>query len=603
MSLELLAPAGSPASLRAAVEAGADAVYMGAFWNARMRGRNFSQDELAKAIAYCRKEGVKSCITLNILAQEEELRKIKNYVKEIYEFGADAFIVQDLGVARIVQEVATEAELHASTQMSLHNSKTAKILKGLGFERAVLARELSAEQAKKIKENSGMGVEVFAHGALCYSYSGKCLFSFVQSKRSANRGACAQMCRLPFKLFCNGKQVKEGYLTSTKDLNLAGKIPEIKKAGIDCIKIEGRLKGAEYVGSVVKAYRKAIDTGENVDLSKFTSRGYTGGYLFSDAGRNGLLNPKRSEFAGKRVGKVVKTTKAGAIVKLSSKLRIGDSVRSSGSGKVMKIHRMYENGKEVRESSRECVLKIKSLSKGNSLNKVAQAKFEDEFLGKVGEEKIRESREWEIEGNFFNYSPVPKLVYMDRGWKDFSVPKGSLFVVPWERAEEGIAKSGGTAGGFAIRTPRVIFDEEMESVEKKMKELADAGPYAFMVSELCLAEKYPIIVSQYANVSNTLSASAWGKLGDVKGIVAALEVSPSKAKKIGFIPFTGRQVELMISENDFFNEHNVPEGAECELVDPNGNRYPVIRRNGRTVVLSPKERDIRGEMEKFSAGE
>ena len=378
--VELLAPAGNPTTLKAAVEAGADAVYMGSnLWNARLRARNFTNKELGKAIGYCHKNNAKAYITLNTIVFEEELPGMAEQVRFVYESGADAIIVQDLAVARMARETGNDMEIHASTQLSTHNSKTAAMLKKLGFSRTVLARELSLEQVKKIKENSGIGVEVFCHGALCYSYSGKCLWSFYQTGRSGNRGACAQLCRFPWKALCDHKLIEKGYLTSTKDLNLLEKIPEIAISDIDCIKIEGRLKDASYVNEVVSAYRAAID-GKELKSIKPTLRGYTTGYLFGEVRKEKLTNPKSQQYSGIKIGEVTKIYRDGAVVKLSGKLKIGDLVRSTSSGKHLEIFRIFMDGKEVKESHTECMLKIKTLKRGDVLFKVEKAKVDEEFL-------------------------------------------------------------------------------------------------------------------------------------------------------------------------------------------------------------------------------
>ena len=584
MRTELLAPVGSPASLRAAVEAGADAVYLGAMWNARMRARNFTMDELARAFVYCRKNGVRAYVTVNTLMFENEIAQVADYIKQVYEFGANALLVQDLGVAAIAREVAPEIELHASTQLSTHNSKTAGILKKMGFKRAVLARELSIEQAKKIRENSGIDVEVFAHGALCYSYSGKCLFSQIQTGRSGNRGVCAQLCRMPWKLYCDGKEIKKGYLTSTKDLCTVNRAQEIQEAGICSIKLEGRLKGAEYVGAMVRAYRKALDNGEPADLGKLTSRGYTEGYLFGAANTEKLVNPKASAFRGKLVGKVEKTGPNGATVKLFSTIAKGDSLRTSRSGRTVELFRIYQKGKEVERASGECTLMIKTLKAGDELLKVERASIEDDFLSGVKAARVISGRLFSYHKPRFGFN-IPRLFYADSKKEIANAPKGSCCVLPWEEADELALQEAKTAGvKIAVETPRVAFDRELPEVERKMKALSEYSPYAFLASELSLVSDYSTIVSAYANVCNTLAAKEWMKLGKVSGIVAAMEVPKINAESLGFSTYSGKNVELVISENDLFSELELPKG-ECFLVDPRGNRLRILRRNNRTVIM------------------
>ncbi|MBU0586507.1 U32 family peptidase [Candidatus Micrarchaeota archaeon] len=575
MAIELLAPAGSPASLRAVVEAGADSVYMGAGWNARMRARNFSIEELGKAIAYSRKNGVKSYIVLNTIIFENEISSAWDYIKKIYEFGADALIVQDLGVGKIAREIAPEMELHASTQMSVHNSKTAEILKKMGYSRIVLARELSIDQAKAIKRNANVEVEVFAHGAMCYSYSGKCLFSFIQTGRSGNRGACAQMCRFPWKLLHNGKEVRKGYLTSTKDLNILEHIDKVKRAGIDAIKIEGRLKGAEYVKAVVSAYRKGIDNGEYCDLTQYGLRDYTSGYLFGEAKTNKLTNPKKSGFSGKRIGEVIGNS---GEVRVWGLIKKGDLIRTANSGKKITIFRIFVHGREVEEARGECKLAIRSLKKGDVLFKVERMKFEDDFLGSYCALKSRVPKKYVMPMDKLELR-IKDMIFASDEQEALAVPKGKAVCVPWETDAELVKRC---RAEVFVDTPRIVFDDELDAVLKKIRGF-EAG---FMVSELALSDIGRIVVSHYANVSNSLAAREWMNLGKVEGVVSSVELMANAAKRIGFINYTGNRLELMISENNLFKDLEVDEKGRWELKDPKGNKFRILKRNGRTVVIS-----------------
>lgn len=584
MKMELLAPVGSPASLRAAVEAGADSVYMGAIWNARARARNFSQPELASAISYCHKNGVLAYITLNTLIFEKEMPLVAEYIRFACEHSADALIVQDLGVAKMAQEIAPSLPLHASTQLSVHNSKTASIYKKFGFSRLILAREVSLEQAEKIRKNSGAEVETFCHGALCYSYSGKCFFSLMQTSRSANRGACSQMCRFPWKLYCNGKYVKSGYLTSAKDLNALSLMPQIAAAGIACVKIEGRLKDAAYVQGVVSAYRRAIDSGENADLSKFTSRGYTEGYLPNSARAGKLTSPDAPSFSGTLIGKVVKADRNGAHIKLALPLKAGDSIRTSSSGKIIEVFRIYLQGKEVASADGECTLRIKTIRQGDTIYKVARAQIEDDFLRDYPPQKTAAARAYEYGGRKLDFAPLPPIAYL---WNEKQLQSStkSAFAVPLERATTSMLAH---ASRLIIDTPRVAFDSELPALGKKMREISEQRPLAFMASEPSLVSDYPAILSPYANVTNTLAARAWQGFGNIRGAVASLEISQAGEEnaRLGFASYSGYPQELMISENDLFFELGADsERGKYELCDPNGNRFEIIRSGGRTVIL------------------
>ncbi len=280
---ELLAPAGSPEGVRAAVQSGAGAVYMGfGTFNARRNAQGFSHEEMADAIAYCRARNVKSNITLNILVGDRELEDALEDAKFLYEAGADAFIVQDLGLARLIHAHAPDFALHASTQMTIHTLDGAKQARDIGFSRVVLSRECSREEVQLITEQAGVETEVFVHGALCMCYSGQCYLSAVIGQRSGNRGLCAQPCRLPY----NG-----GYPLSLKDLMLAGHVAELADWGVSSLKIEGRMKRPEYAAIVTKVYADLLrehrkpTAGERDILRRVFSRdGFTDGYYTGKKG-------------------------------------------------------------------------------------------------------------------------------------------------------------------------------------------------------------------------------------------------------------------------------------------------------------------------------
>lgn len=285
MSLpELLAPAGSPEGVRAAVQSGAAAVYMGfGTFNARRGAKNFTRDEMAGAIAYCRARGVKTNITLNILVSDREREAALQDARFLYEAGADALIVQDIGLARLLHAHAPSFALHASTQLTISTLDGAKIARELGFSRVVLARETPFDEIRRITQESGVETEIFVHGALCRCYSGQCYLSAVIGRRSGNRGLCAQPCRLPYR--CGGKG-GECYPLSLKDLSLAHHIPEICEAGVASLKIEGRMKRPEYTAVVTAVYaallkeqREPTPQEEDALRRVFSRDGFTDGYF------------------------------------------------------------------------------------------------------------------------------------------------------------------------------------------------------------------------------------------------------------------------------------------------------------------------------------
>ncbi|MDO4866507.1 MAG: U32 family peptidase [Clostridia bacterium] len=306
--MELLAPAGDEAALRAAVQNGADAVYLGAgSFNARRNAGNFDGDALDAAVAYCHARGVKVHVTLNTLVRQDEFRALEAAVEAVNRSGADAVIVQDFGVARTLRRMAPGIALHASTQMAVHNRQGVAFLREAGFDRAVLARELTfGEMAACAKE--GIEIETFVHGALCVACSGQCLMSSLVGGRSGNRGLCAQPCRLPWRL-----EGREGHLLSTRDLCAIDRLAELRNAGVASLKIEGRLKRAEYVAVTVAAYRKALDAlygGGTVDLAAeraelaqmFNRGGFTAGYG-PGVKESELMYPQRPNHVGVEAGR------------------------------------------------------------------------------------------------------------------------------------------------------------------------------------------------------------------------------------------------------------------------------------------------------------
>jgi len=285
--LELLAPAGSMESLRAAVQNGADAVYLGCgAFNARQGAKNFTPDELLEAVSYCHVRGVQVHLTLNTLASDRELPKVAETIRMAARCNVDAFIVQDLGIVSLCREIAPQIPVHASTQMTIHSLEGVKQAAAMGISRVVLSRELSKDDIATICRKSPVEIEVFVHGALCMCYSGQCYLSSVIGTRSGNRGQCAQPCRLPYGF----GRYEDRYPLSLKDNCLIDHLLELDKMGVVSLKIEGRAKRPEYVATVVRIYRSVLDgnpiTKEDVrDLYNIFSRqGFTEGYYTGQIG-------------------------------------------------------------------------------------------------------------------------------------------------------------------------------------------------------------------------------------------------------------------------------------------------------------------------------
>ena len=281
--MELLSPAGSRAALEAAVQSGADAVYMGfGAFNARRNAKNFTDEEFADAVAYCHLRGVRVFLTLNTLLTDRELPQAAEVLRKASQMGVDAVLVQDWGVLTLAQAVTPDLPIHASTQMSLFTSGGARWAERLGMERVVLARELSRDDIANVCRSCGAEIEVFVHGALCMCYSGQCTMSALIGQRSGNRGACAQPCRLPYGV--NGP-CKNQFPLSLKDANLSAYLQELGDMGVACLKLEGRMKRPEYVAVITSIYRRLIDekrgptAAESQALEQAFSRsGFTDGY-------------------------------------------------------------------------------------------------------------------------------------------------------------------------------------------------------------------------------------------------------------------------------------------------------------------------------------
>jgi putative protease len=324
---ELLAPAGSWEALEAAIESGADAVYLaGRRFGARKGAKNFDDSELERAIDHSHLRGVKVYVAVNTLIPEREVEDVARRLVWLHEVGADAVLVQDPGVIRLARDLVPKLELHASTQMTICSLEGARWAAEVGLKRAVLARELSLAEVEEIANGAPLGVEVFVHGALCYSYSGQCLLSSIIGGRSGNRGLCAQPCRKAYRLLRSREQDAYGrpteleevstrgrYLLSTKDLAVYPHLEELVKAPIEALKIEGRMRSPEYVRVVVSIYRRALDAisrGEwapsaedERDLALAFNREFTAGCI-GGAGREDLVSSDRPDNRGLRVGKV-----------------------------------------------------------------------------------------------------------------------------------------------------------------------------------------------------------------------------------------------------------------------------------------------------------
>ncbi|KGK99008.1 hypothetical protein LI82_02950 [Methanococcoides methylutens] len=380
---ELLAPAGNWESFVAAVENGADAVYLGAkTLGARAYAGNFTLEEIQEAIDIAHLRGVRVFVTVNTLVKDEEIGRAAKMLCSLSEYGADAVIVQDIGLLSLAKELVPELPIHASTQMTIHNSEGVRFLEELGVKRVVLAREMSLEEIKTVKQASNIEIETFVHGALCISYSGQCLLSSMIGGRSGNRGHCAQPCRKMYELEKDGELIDTDgpYLLSPKDLNTTEMLPQLIEAGVDSFKIEGRMKRPEYVAGVVSTYRRLIDRymadpdsyfvspEESLVLEQLFNREFTDVYL-EGTSRTGMMSREQPYNRGVVAGTVVgyNSDDRRIIVELSTELELGDGIGAEGLENAGEnITRMVLDGKEVDSGTKGDVVEIPFFEKVRS---------------------------------------------------------------------------------------------------------------------------------------------------------------------------------------------------------------------------------------------
>ena len=527
---ELLSPVGNFECLKAAVQNGADAVYLGSGnFNARARATNFSDETLKEAIRYAKLRNVKVNLTLNTLIKNEEFVDSVNLAIQAYNYGVDSIIIQDLGLANYLLKHYPKIVLHASTQMTVHNLAGVKQLEQLGFSRVVLSRELDINEIKNIKENTKTELEVFIHGALCISYSGQCLLSSIVGGRSGNRGLCAQPCRLPYELIdSKNNKIDSGYLLSPRDLCAIEFLPELVKTGIDCFKIEGRLKSPEYVGTVTRIYRKYIDyiyensNLSNNELSKninkminiknsdtslsdkeellqvFNRGGFSNGHLSKEANRN-LIFKEKSNNEGIYLGKVSTfTEKKGHIsIELESPLSIGDKLKINDNiYTVSELMVGNTNYKSLPIGSKVTIGRMKGdIRKNNKIYRIESKALNESisptFTGEKQFKKIPLFAEINIKEN----SPISLRVWGNSGfYKNLEtiitstiVPeKAQNFPISKEKIISQLSKTGNTE--FEFKEIKVNLDNNL--FIPKISSLNDLRRTALSNLENMVMEKY-----------------------------------------------------------------------------------------------------------------
>lgn len=394
--VELLSPAGDFECLKAAINNGADAVYIGGLnFSARNSAKNFDLNEIEEAVKYAHLRNTKVYLAINTLLTDDELNEAYELVKKYYEMNVDALIIQDLGLYYRVKKDFPDFDLHASTQMHIHNLSGVKNAKHLGFKRVIVARETSLELLKEFCKED-IEIECFIHGALCVSYSGQCLMSSFTKDRSANRGECAQCCRMKYYYSDSNKiyNSQTEYLLSPKDMMLLKNIPDLIEAGVSSFKIEGRLKSPSYVAYVTKIYRKAIDayynnkkysltSNEMDNLKVLFNRGYSNSYLLSS--NLDIFNNTRPNNMGIEIGNVINSCNGIVQIKLKKHLKLHDAIRiiNSNEDYGTEIFELFINNNKVDKANPGDIVSIKTskiFNKNDLVLKTADLSLENEIL-------------------------------------------------------------------------------------------------------------------------------------------------------------------------------------------------------------------------------
>lgn len=491
--IELLSPVGDFECLKAAVQNGANAVYLGASsFSARAKATNFDNQELFDAIKYAKLRNVKVHLALNTLIKNYEFNDAVNLAITAYNFGVDAIIIQDLGLASYLHEHYPEIPLHASTQMTVHNLDGVKQLENLGFSRVVLSRELSLNEIKYIRENTSIELEVFVHGALCISYSGQCLLSSMIGGRSGNRGLCAQPCRLPYELYEQKNEninlLDKGYILSPKDTCGIEFLPELVKLGINSFKIEGRMKTPTYVGVVTKIYRKYIDLVlENIDkenlnelikqslntknietnlsdkeelLQVFNRGGFSTGHFKSSENKDLIFKTKPNNM-GFYIGTIshINENKGYLTLKLENTLSVGD--RISINNESYTVSELMINNKNFESLDKGNIVKIgrmkSKISVGSKIYRIETQKLNKSILPTFKEDK--NFKKIPLNGKIIikENQPISLKVWSDSGfYKNLEyVATSEIFPsaalnkpISREKVSEQISKTGNTEFEF-----------------------------------------------------------------------------------------------------------------------------------------------------------
>lgn len=564
--IELLSPVGDFETLKAAVQNGADSVYFGADqFSARAFASNFDLENLKKAIIYSKIRGVKTNLTLNTLIKNDEFEDAMNLASKVYEYGIDAIIVQDLGLGLNLIKTFPDLAIHASTQMTVHNLDGVLELERLGFKRVVLSRELSVEEINYICQNSNIEIECFIHGALCICYSGQCLFSSMIGGRSGNRGKCAQPCRLPYKLLENNTVIDNGYLLSTRDLIGLEYIPSLIKCGVECVKIEGRMKSPEYVATVTRIYRKYIDLAisdkkyiiekqDKKDLLQVFNRGLSSsGHLGSTANKN-LIFDKKPNNMGLPLGKVDKYNKNKGYItlKLKENLSIGDCISIQNEIGSYNISELMENNINIKNGKYSQIVTIGrmkgNINIGDNIYKLSSKSLTKSALNSFSKENKKIGLKCKI--TIVKNKPINiniKSADQAKIYKDLNI-NCSLDVIPIDAKNQALEKSKVISQiNKTSSTPYEFKDIQIElekniflpnfSALNQLRRLALQKVEEFIISKITRKSSYNNNVSIF-NYKYNCNINTIPKISLLLNVIN-LEFDYSKLKNVDsiYIPF------------------------------------------------------------------
>ena len=644
--LELLAPAGSMEAVAAAVQNGADAVYLGyGDFNARRNAKNFSQEEFAAAVSYCHVRGAKVYLTLNTLLTDRELPQAAEFAAQASALGADAVLVQDMGVVRLLRQVAPDLPVHASTQMTLHNLDGVKMAAELGMTRVVLSRELSRDQIEYICQRSPVEIEVFAHGALCMCYSGQCFLSSIIGGRSGNRGLCAQPCRLKYGW---GDKADSNPL-SLKDLSLAGHLRELRKMGVACVKLEGRMKRPEYVAVVTGIYSRAIKedrepTAEELEQLRaaFSRQGFTQGYYLDQQGPD-MFGVREEEKEPKELFAMARNTyQSGEAqrvpVTFYAMIRPGEPTHvgvEDLQGRVVTVEGQVPEAARTRALTAEAVetqlsrtggtpyrcVKVRSLvEEGLSLPLAALNALRREALD--GLTKQREQLPQRRQGEFHpgaryeNRKEPPALTLSVRTAEQVTgelLALGPAMVyIPLEELAAHPEKAQAPAGTkIGVTLPRVAWDREMDQVTDQLRLVRDLGITDALIGNLGMAPVaqklgFTLRGDFGLEVYNSQAVKEYKRLG-FSSLTLSFELKFPQlrdiSKSLDTELITYGRLPLMLMESCIIK--NRTGSCNCQntniLTDRKGARFPVVKApgcrnellNSQKLFLADKAADYR----------